>query len=819
MKYKYLLCLIAFLIIPKIKAQEFKSAFKKFGVKEGLSQITVNKIIEDRQGFIWVATQDGLNRFDGNEFKIFRSIPKDTTSLSDNNVYDLAEDQQGNIWAATVSGGMCKYNPLTGKFTRYLYNKDSIKSRFGDKTARTIHIDAKNRIWVGHPKGLAVYNEKQNTFEKVHLKHEATKNTSVFDLDSDKEGNLWVGTANGMFLVNTSTLKVVKAITNKTSDSTIGPGQVIRLIVDQAGLVWILQPNYTISCVDTKKGSVKKYFNDSSKKNPHPRYIYESKAGDIWLATEFKGIVKLNKKTGEIQPPYDETMVVPDLLDYHSITLFEDSAGSFWAGSWGQGLLHYNSGANPFGYRPNISDANYDLRTDSFRNIFEDNYGLLWISTVREGLVRLDPKTGAKETFENIKTYLNIDKLAVQEILQDQNNTIWIGTRGNGMIRINPETLAFKVYFNKIDAKNNINSNSFHIILETKDGNLWLMSVGAISRFNPETEELKVYPYNPKIENSLPGPVAMEFYEDFDNNIWVSFYKGGFYHFDRKKETFTEISLNLSNNENEQNLGFVTYAFQNKKNIVWLGSTTGLIRYNIKTKESKTFTTENGLANNTIYDILDDDSENLWISTNDGISKFNPKTEVFKNYSDQDGLNQSEFNIKSAHKSKISGLFYFGGAQGFNYFDPKEIKKNNTIPPIVITDFKKYNSDKGFISVAGINYKNKINLNYNEKDFTIKVAALNFTNPSKNQFAYILEGYNNKWVEIGTKREISFTNLSPGNYTLKIKGANNNNVWNEQGKSLQISISPPWWGPWWSPIFGPGEICSCWIKSFPVSKD
>ena len=796
-KYKLILCIIALLTLAPINAQKFNAPFQKYGIKEGLSETNIRRILEGHNGFIWIATQDGLNRFDGNEFKVFKNNPKDSTSVSDNIIVDLAEDQEGNIWVATATGGICKYNPVTEQFSRYQFNPDKSKSRFSSPRTGKIYKDQENNIWVSHPKGIEIYDPSKDKFNKIAIKD--TVDFGVFDMVSATNNNLWLSTNYGIKLLDTRTFEVIKTIAHDPADpKSMAPGFISKIIPINNDYIWALQRNYLLSRINTNTGEATVYFKDPSKKNPHPRDMILSKTGELWLATEFSGIGQFDQETGNFNPKNKVNLEAEDLLNYPAVNLMEDSKGNMWVSSWGQGLIHYNNNANHFGYKPNILNSPSDLRTDSFREIFEDNNGNLWAGTAREGLVRFNPKTGNVNTFDNIKKYLNIDKIDVREIIQGQNQIIWVGTLGKGLIKINPETFEFKVYFNNSTTPDRSKPRSFHFIKETNDGKLWLASRRTLTCFDPDKETSKIYTFDPSSLTSLPAPFTMEIYEDPDYNLWISFYGGGFYQFNREKEIFSEVKLDRPKTQSKPYPSSVSYVIRDKNNLFWMGSTNGLLKYNPITEAVTRYTTENGLVNNTVNAILQDKAGNLWISTLDGISKFNPNTEVFKNYKNQDGLQQSEFIIKSAFKSKKTGLFYFGGSLGLNYFFPEEIKKNDHIPPIVITEFKKYNIEKGFIFESGINYRNNIELGYKEKDFSLKVAALDFANPRYNKFSYKLEGYNNKWVDIGTQTEISFTNLSPGNYTLKVKGANSDGIWNEEGKTINITIRSPWWYTWWA---------------------
>lgn len=799
MKGKFLFYILTISFVFQAPGQKFTSNYKVLDKKDGLSQVTINDIIQDRNGFIWVGTQGGLNRFDGNEFKVFKSNPIDSTSLSNNYITRMAEDKDGNIWVATFAGGVCKFNPRTQKFKRYIWQeKDTTK--ISSNVITVIHIDTENRVWIGHKKGLDLYNVEKDRFEPVIFEKNNNSNL-VDDIISDKN-NLWIGTREGLYVLNLESKEVEKVYKNNPNDkNSISKDWIRQLSIDNDGNVWAMVLGYSMNKINPKTNKITRYFENSVNENSlHVRYVYHGKSGEIWLATEFYGLVKFNPETETIRLPTNEPLTESNLSSYQGLSIFEDKTGSLWLGTYENGLVHYDINANPFNYKRNLFDNPNDPRTDSFTSIIEDKEGFLWISSNKKGLCKLNPKTNELKTFPQLSEYLNINNgdLRVQNLLQDSKGNIWIVTRGNGFIRMNPETEEFKVYENLLGTNNKTGLNSFHFVYEDHDGVILLAALGLFAVFNPETEEFKTYPYNPENNNSLPGPVTSAIFEDKNNNIWLGFYSEGVYIFNKETETFTKIN-HEPNDVFDPDAKIITcFYYDDKNDIVWIGSTGGLFRYNNKTKESIRYTTLNGLSDNTIYLILKDDNDNLWLSTNDGISKFNPEKNVFSNYKSEDGLKQAEFNIYSGLKSKKTGLLYFGGPLGLNYFDPEQIGDNPNIPPIAISEFKKYNTQGDFVEISGINYKDLIELPYKERDFSVEIASLDYNNPSKNQYAYWLEGYNKNWVEIGNKREVSFTNLSPGNYTLKVKGSNNDGIWNETGKSINIIISPPWWGTWWA---------------------
>ncbi|MFK7983485.1 MAG: ATP-binding protein, partial [Saprospiraceae bacterium] len=427
--------------------------------------------------------------------------------------------------------------------------------------------------------------------------------------------------------------------------------------------------------------------------------------------------------------------------------------------------------------------------------IFEDSESNMWFGTFYSGLAKLDSKNSAVETFPELSKKLA--NIYIYSIIEDRNGIIWITTRGAGLVRLNPKTKDFRFYDDTSsgELKEVFQSNFLGPIIEDQTGILWIGEARSLIAFNPATEVTKVYEHQPNKPNSFPGNYSFSLHEDAQGTIWIGFDDIGLYRLDKTTETFTKVPYFSENLFDPDAFGVMSLHTQ--KDLLWIGTGNGLFKYHLSKQIATQYTAADGLANNNVYSILEDESNNLWMSTNNGLSRLNPTTNSFKNYDFKDGLQQLEFNQSAACRRLKDGTLYFGG-QGYNFFQPAKIIENLTIPAIQFSSIKKYGSLGNFVAIKGINYLEEIVFDYSEKDFLVEIAALNFINPEKNQYAYWLEGYNDDWVQLGTKRAINFTNLSSGNYTLKVKGSNDDGLWNEQGKSIEVKILAPWWATWWA---------------------
>ncbi|WP_340200089.1 two-component regulator propeller domain-containing protein [Ascidiimonas sp. W6] len=804
MKTKILFFPLLFITIFTISGQQFTSKINKFDIDNSLSGVVVTSILQDKQGFIWVGSLDGLTKYNGYEFTKFRNISGDSTSLSYNQIMNLSEDRQGNIWVATFGGGISKYNPKTNTFKKYM-QKQSDSTKISHNHIESIFVDSKNQIWAGHWEGLDLYNPEKDRFERV-LGPESDTNTYrylVFDIESDTENSLWLATnGSGLLKFNTESLQIEKSYSLNPNYPDKRPGskylKVNKVVKDDQGTFWFsgmygaahFNPN-----TDEVPTNITNIVNDQK---DYYHFISKTEGGEIIVQSSLdKKFKLLDPKTGKILHVFNRLNLSEDL---NISSVIEDKAGSFWFG--GKGLFYAGAESKPFRYHESISDNK--IEPDVYSELFEDSNGFLWFASKNEGLVRLNRDNCQRETYPQITAKLKPDEngITVRNIIEDKSGNIWIFSFAQ-VIRLNTNTNDFKIFDDLVKTTSGYPMDGyFEYGIESKDGTLWICTKrGYLFAFDPILGKIKQQYLFHEIERDdaipAPGFYMNIVYEDLQGNLLIGYEDAGLFKLDRSKNIFQKINYH-STDETDIAAKQITSIYQNNKEVLWIGTASGLFKFNTQNNTSVQYGIKEGLPNAMINDIIDDGLGNLWLTTNRGISKFNPLTETFKNYDSDDGLNQNFFNRVSSFKSEKDGLIFLSSLEGINVFDPRDIKDNNYIPEIVITNFKKHNAQGDFISMPGINYLEALSLPYNERDFTIEIASLDYTNPGKNQYAYWLEGYNTNWVEIGSRREITFTNLSSGSYTLRIKGSNNDGVWNEKGRTLSIIILPPWWLTWWA---------------------
>ncbi len=810
--FKRLLFAIILFQYSIIYAQRPHIEFRHLKVKDGLSQSWVKSICQDNQGFMWFGTNEGLNKYDGYNFTVYKNKPEDTNSISNNAIGSLYEDKSGNLWIGTENG-------------LNLYNRDNDQFIYNIKLSRSIITDflelEDGRIFMTtRSDGLYLYNPKNDSVISFVADENNPHSLSENELSCilmDRNGNIWVGSTNGLNLLDTLNYKFIRFKNNKSDKSTIGDNNINSLFLDSKNRIWV-GTNTGLSLLKYKKGTPERCDFINYKHNTNNKAsiidgavlaLMEDKYGHLWIGIESGGldIIDLHtfKENNCIFHHYRNNPNDNTSLSYNSVySIYEDRNGSIWLGTFGDGINIYNKLIKNFTHykqEPN----NPNSLSNNFVNSFFEEDDYLWIGT-SGGLNLFDKKN---KTFKHFLHNPNNDKSigsnSVRVIKRDSKNNLWIGTWGGGLNLYNSRNNTFTRFKHDPNDNKSIGADNMFAILEDRDKNLWIGTMGGgLNLFDYKTRTFKRYVNTSDNENTITDDWVRTLFESSYGEIWLSS-SHTVELFDKKSERFIHFSHDRNDIKSISYDGANVF-FEDSKNNLWIGTVGGL---NVFNREDSTFSyyqQEDGLPNNQINGILEDDHGNLWVSTNKGISKFlgginRPENPVFKNYDVSDGLQGDEFRPRSFCKGK-DGKMYFGGKNGFNVFHPDSIKENPYKPPVIITKFSLFNKDvpigtedsplKKHISVT-----KEIILSYKHSVITFEYAALNFIAPEKNQYAFILEGFDNDWHYVGNKREATYTNLNPGTYIFKVKGSNNDNVWNEEGTSLKITITPPFWMTLW----------------------
>ena len=828
-KYLMLITLFTnFLFVKNIFPQE-EIQFKQIKIEDGLSQSTILCMIQDKKGFLWFGTANGLNRYDGYNFTIFTNDPADTTSISDNGILSLYEDKDENIWIGTIEGVLNKYDKKRGIFSRY-YITGSLKtdaapdekyydfplpfSRNNDRSITSITRDKKGFLWIGTwGRGLVKLDLQKNKYEHFHYSEKDTngfhsnrvkaiiadennviwaatlggglykitngEKTSLFryqknnnewslsdnrivSLMKDREGNLWIGTyGSGLNKLSNQYLNVppvearFERFVNRSSDpKSLSNNFVMAIVQDKAGAIWIGTFGGGLNRFDPYKQNFMVFKNDPKIPNSLSKNdllsILEDRSGSLWVGTHLgKGLNKLEHNTVKFNQINKDVNGINGLNDDVVWAIEGDEISALWIGTYKGGLNKYDWKSKKFSYYTSDTRNPGSISDNHIRSILDDGNGSLWIGTYSGGLNVFNKSTGRSKHYVNIPgDSTSIGANQVQSIFKDKEQNIWFATFGGGLNKLSYEDIksnkfSFKRYTNNPNDPFSISDSRIYTIFQDSEGILWIGTFGGgLNKFDPKTERFISYKNILGDESSISDNRVMTIYEDSMLNLWVGTYGGSIQKFNRQTEKFT--------------------------------------RYNKKNK----------IGSSVVYGILEDNQKNLWMSTDNGLIKFNSQTENFTQYDQHDGLQNLEFSGGAYYKSK-DGEMFFGGINGLNYFYPDSVIDNKYVPPIVISSVRIFNEP-----VKG--ERDTLVLAYSQNFFSFEFSSLDYTNPSDNQYAFMLEGFEDDWRYVDSRRRIAnYTNLLPGEYVFRVRGSNNDGIWNNDGAKIYLKILPPVWRTWW----------------------
>jgi signal transduction histidine kinase/ligand-binding sensor domain-containing protein len=784
--------------------------FDRLSVDQGLSQSTVNCILQDSYGFMWFGTSDGLNKYDGYDVIVYRHDPDDPYSLSHDRVWSLFEDSTGVLWVGTYGGGLNRFDRDAGQFTRYdaddfqnvtdepeefrnvvsaigeqpagvlwiatyggglvrldletetftSYAPDPADARFGGHEWITaLLIDQSGMLWIGtHSEGLDRFDP--STGQITTYRHDPQDPDSlgfdwITEIAQDRSGTIWIGTrGRGLdrFDADTGTFDHYRH--TPEDPASLGGDEVRSILEDPVGVLWIGTYGGGLDAFDPDSGTFAHYRHDPtdlrSLSSDRIQSIYQSRAGLLWVGTRGGGVNRSDPASGRFTHSRGDS---DDLLragDYQVLALHEDEYGVLWIGTAGSGLdaLDRETGAWRH-YRHNPADPG-SLGNDTVWAIHEDASGTFWLGTT-DGVYRFDRQA---ERFDRLPhdppDPADVKTETVYAIAEDRQGTLWLGTRGRGLSGFDPATGTFTFHQYRGDPnpraqeKWTIGSNYIHDIVEDASGRIWIGSEDGLNLYEREARRWRWYQHDPADPHSLSHNWVLSLYPDRAGILWIGTQGGGLNRLDPATGTFSS------------------------------------------------YRTRDGLANDTVLGILAGEDGALWLATANGLSRFDPDTETFKTYGAGDGLPIGEFS--TAYRSD-SGELFFAGTDGFLSFFPHQIEDNTYVPPVVLTSLQQngmaVETDQAPEDLKAVSFR------WPDNAFEFGFAALNYTLPGKNQHAYMLEGFDSDWNYSGNRRFGRYTNLPGGTYTLRIKGSNNDELWNEEGTSIQITIVPPFWQTWW----------------------
>ncbi|GAB4286764.1 MAG: hypothetical protein Fur0025_19550 [Oscillatoriaceae cyanobacterium] len=789
-------------------ALENNIKFDRLSADQGL--VGVNCILQDSKGFIWFCTQEGVNKYDGYNFTLYKNDPADPDSLSDNWISSIYEDRTGKLWLGTQSGGLNQFDRNTEQFIRYIKNPNQPNS-LSDNRISAIYEDSTGTLWIGtNGGGLNKFDRDTEQFTRyLHDPNNpnSLSNDQITAIHADGSGVLWIGTnGGGLNKFDPDTSKFTRYVSDATNPNSLSNDQIRAIYEDRTGQLWIGTNGGGLNQFDRNTEQFIRYLHDPNNPNSLSidkiSAIAEDGRGYLWIGSgtwdgsySGKGIdildpAKKNFTHYSTDPSNPNSLSSNDIL-----SLYADKTGAIWMGTWVSGVNRFDAGKEKFhSYKidPNNPDG---LHGDGIWAIYKDRFGALWIGTSKGGLHRLDINNkNIKHYQHNLNNKSSLISDNIWSIHEDNSGRLWVGTDA-GLFFFDDANTNFIDYTYNPNNPNSLSDNTVLKIYEDRSGNLWIGTMaGGINQFDPATGKFIRYQHDANNPNSLSDNLVTAICEDSSGTLWIGTYGGGLNRFDLQTGKFTHYR-NIPNDPNSLSSDRIMSIYEDESGTLWIGTEGGLNRFDREKQQFKHYTEKNGLASAYLGSILPDSEGNLWLSSNKGLIKFNPKTETARNYNVDDGLPSNSFNGLAYYKSP-SGEMFFGGDKGITFFYPEQVKDNPHIPPVVLTGFRKFNEPVKL--ETAISEAKSLNLSYQDKVITFEFAALDYTNPSKNQYAYKLEGFDKDWIYNGTKRYATYTNLDGGTYTFHVKGSNNDGVWNETGTSIKITVTPPPWKTWWA---------------------
>lgn len=794
--------------------------FEHLAQEQGLAQVSAMGIYQDSQGFLWVSTQGGLHRYDGTGFKLYTAVPFDTTSLSENWVWNATEASNGDMWVTAEQGGLNRLDRKTDTFIHYLHNPDDSTSIPSDRTFHALE-DRNGNLWVTFlGGGTAVSKMKageDGVFQHFHSDHEDSTTVSAgqgFFLSEDNSGHVWVGTSNGVSRIDIETDEVTRFVFDPEMErSGYGAASVVLgqyIPPDRDDVVWLATGNGLVK-LNPETREHERYLIEPNMPGDHnPMNFLHMVVPDpnietvLWVSGPGTGLGRFDMTSEKFTSYRNDPLNPNSLSDNNANLVFTDRSGTMWVGTANAGISKFNPGSVNFVHLTNDPEDDQSLATGNVWGVYEDREGTMWVGSdqgqVGNVLTQFDARTGRVTRHRRIA---NNDRTlpggSYRAFAEDGRGNFYVGG-SNGFSRVDRRTGRVTRLALEQIPENRGRTGTFTVIPWSKDPDIfWLGTFVGAQKFDTRTGEYTQISF--KQDSADAEPAVWDIFEAVDGTLWAGTTEGLF-KIDPVNLTAELVAQHdpsdpttLSNNSLVS-----VHERPSEPGVLWIACTgEGLNRYDTRTGEARHYFREDGLPDNTIYGILEDDRGTLWMSTNNGISNLDPDTEMFKTYGLDDGLMALEYN-QNAYWKGSGGVLYFGHGTGVTAFVPERLQTNQVPPQIALTGLKLFNKpvQPGPDSplTERIEDARSITLAHNQNEISFEFVALHFANPEDNLYAYKLEGHDDDWIDIGNSNAVSFTNLKHGNYTFRVKAANADGVWNEEGIAIDVNITPPWWRTW-----------------------
>jgi PAS domain S-box-containing protein len=793
--------------------------FEHLTIEDGLSQNAGLAIFQDSRGFLWVGSQDGLNRYDGYTFKVFKHDPDDPNSISHNSILSITEDNEGYLWVGTWGGGLNRFDPVTETFVRYRHDPEELSSLSND-VVTSIKEDSRGVLWVGTLGGLDRYRPEQDGFD--HFAHKpddlnSLSNNAISVIFEDALAQLWIGTGafgiegSGLNRFDPATGKAVRYRHDDSDPASLASNNISAIYESQDGMFWIATGGFSLPGVghdqfDPRTGTARHFSHDpqisDSLSTNDLMSLWGDSSGILWVGTWTSGLSLMDLRQPGHFTHYQNDPYFPDSLSGNEVwSLYKDHSGSLWIGTSHNGINKLSATAGQFSlYRNNPSNPS-SLGVNAVGAFSEDRNGKIWIATWGAGLERFDPGTGRFVHFRHNPE--NPDSLSddlFMAVHADEQNMVWAGTLGKGMNRLNAATGRVTHYLHDPENPASLADDNIASIIPDRKGGLWIGTFGGLAHYDRRTDSFTNYSNDPADPSSLTENKVVSLYLDSKSDtLWIGTWGGGLnrldlndpLHTDPQLATFTHYRHN-PDDPSSISEDSVWSIHESGDGTVWLGTQLGLNHFDPATESFEHYTEKSGMPNNVVLGILEDDQSNLWLTTNNGLAQFDPRTKVITVYDSSDGLQSNEFNSNAYFRAR-NGTMYIGGIDGFNLFLPENVQPNPIAPRVAVTGFEVFNEPLR-VDLSG---RVPIQLSYKQDFISLEFTAFDFQSPQKNQYAYKMEGFDQDWIQAGNRRFVTYTNIPGGEYVFRVKASNSDGIWNESGAAIPIFITPPLWQTWW----------------------
>lgn len=773
---KVLILIVFFGICSLSFGQKDIAHFENIGRVDGLAQSTITGILQGEDGFMWFATAEGLHRYDGYDLKIFKHDLSDSTSLAYNHITAIYEDHKGFIWIGMYSGQLDRFNKKTHQFKHFNFNDR--EGNVNQYQINCIREDELNNLLIGTDGGgMTVFHRSDNKWEIFTEQNSILPSNYVKSFSPEaNELGLWIGTIRGIVLYHQNkfkTFRSLNAFSNQWVNDVLHHGSKLYIVTNGQGLqIW-----------DTKTDEVVPIPSPRVRGVNFTTFVMMDGVGSLWIGTNGAGLLKFtgDRYVTYSHNPYNYQSVIGDEINVG----YQDAEGALWFGGR-VGVSKYDPKLKIFNLFNNFTKDGKPTNNNIYA-IYESSDGTIWVGTLGGGFATFDPKTEALEVYPNVKDG-DIETRSVRSFYEDKNKVVWIGTRDEGLFSFDRQTKTFTHYPAQ---RPEINIKTISHIMEDSDGTMWLATRWGLASFDRDSLKYTVYQTGYLTNNPIYQIVEDKKRKEL---ILVTFRTG--LHIFNKTTRQSELVLQHDKNDSTSpSTNSMMCIEQMNADSFLIGTYSGGL--NIFDRNEMAFTaitSKKGLPNDVIYGILKADEETYWLSSNNGLIAYNWKNTSFKSYDLSHYLQDLEFNEGAYVKAK-DGTMYFGGQKGFNYFKPSSLNVVTKPPKVVFTSFKTANKEVAL--GIDINYQDELRIKHDENLISFGFSALAYSNSDQNQYQYMLEGFDNDWIDAGTRREAFYTHLSPGTYSFKVRASNHLGVWSDTDKVVRIIVDPPYWQTWW----------------------